>query len=129
MKIKTQNKNPNFTIVLPGTCQAKCDFCFWKEDSKIRVDNPEANRSERLRVERHEVAKYHKKKGMKIRFGCDGWTEEGKQYFWQIKKEVDAMKKDECFWDTITKQWKVYCEKHMIVKYVDRVDKAIDEMK
>ena len=99
----------------------------WKEDSKIRVDNPAANRSERLRVERHEVAKYHKKKGTKIRFGCDGWTEEGKQYFWQIKKEVDAMKKDECFWDTITKQWKVYCEKHMIVKYVDRVDKAIDE--
>ena len=37
------------------------------------------------------------------------------------------MKKDECFWDTITKHWKVYCEKHMIVKYVDRVDKAIDE--
>ncbi len=34
----------------------------WKEDSKIRVDNPAANRSERLRVERHEVAKYHKKR-------------------------------------------------------------------
>lgn len=21
--------NPNFSIVLPGPCQAKCDFCFW----------------------------------------------------------------------------------------------------
>ena len=37
------------------------------------------------------------------------------------------MKKDECFWDSITKKWKVYCEKHIIVKYVDRDDKAIDE--
>lgn len=32
LKIKTKNINPNFTIVLPGTCQAKCNFCFWKED-------------------------------------------------------------------------------------------------
>lgn len=22
--------NPNFSIVLPGECNAKCDFCFWK---------------------------------------------------------------------------------------------------
>lgn len=21
---------PNFTIILPGPCQAKCDFCYWK---------------------------------------------------------------------------------------------------
>jgi hypothetical protein len=52
----------------------------WKEDAKIRVDHPAANRSERLRFPRQEVAKYHKKKGTKIRFGCDGWTEEGEQY-------------------------------------------------
>jgi MoaA/NifB/PqqE/SkfB family radical SAM enzyme len=23
--------NPNFTIMLPGTCNAKCQFCFWKK--------------------------------------------------------------------------------------------------
>src|SRR5574343_197632 len=23
--------NPNFTIVMPGGCNAKCDFCFWKQ--------------------------------------------------------------------------------------------------
>lgn len=23
--------NPNFTIMLPGTCNAKCKFCFWKK--------------------------------------------------------------------------------------------------
>ncbi len=23
-------QNPNFSIVLPGTCNAKCDFCFWE---------------------------------------------------------------------------------------------------
>ena len=54
-------------------------------------------------------------------------VEEGKQYCLWIKTEVDAMKEDECFWDSITKHWKVYCEKHMIFKYVDRVDNAIDE--
>lgn len=32
LKIKTNNSNPNFTIILPGTCQASCDFCHWKED-------------------------------------------------------------------------------------------------
>lgn len=24
--------NPNFTIVMPGGCNAKCDFCFWKQE-------------------------------------------------------------------------------------------------
>jgi molybdenum cofactor biosynthesis enzyme MoaA len=32
MKIYTHNLNPNFTIVLPGICQAACDFCFWKRE-------------------------------------------------------------------------------------------------
>ena len=32
MKIYTNNLNPNFTIVLPGPCQANCDFCFWKRE-------------------------------------------------------------------------------------------------
>lgn len=32
LKIRTGNQNPNFTIVLPGVCQAKCDFCFFKQD-------------------------------------------------------------------------------------------------
>jgi len=33
MKIYTHNSNPNFTIVLPGSCQAKCNFCFWKRET------------------------------------------------------------------------------------------------
>lgn len=32
LEIKTKNTNPNFTIILPGPCQAKCSFCYWKED-------------------------------------------------------------------------------------------------
>ena len=32
MKISTKNSNPNFTIVLPGPCQANCDFCFWNRE-------------------------------------------------------------------------------------------------
>ena len=34
MKISTRNTNPNFTIVLPGPCQANCDFCFWKREDE-----------------------------------------------------------------------------------------------
>ena len=45
----------------------------------------------------------------------------GEAIFFRMKTEVDAMKEDEYFWDSITKHWKVYCEKHMIVNYVDRV--------
>ena len=26
--------NPNFTLVMPGSCQAKCSFCFWNKDQK-----------------------------------------------------------------------------------------------
>jgi len=37
MKINTRNMNPNFTIVLPGPCQADCDFCFWKRDSNEKA--------------------------------------------------------------------------------------------
>lgn len=25
------NSDPNFSVVVPGPCNAKCDFCFWKE--------------------------------------------------------------------------------------------------
>lgn len=35
--MKIYGKNPNFTILLPGACNASCDFCFWK--SKV----PESN--------------------------------------------------------------------------------------
>lgn len=24
--------NPNFTVVMPGGCNAKCEFCFWKQE-------------------------------------------------------------------------------------------------
>jgi pyruvate-formate lyase-activating enzyme len=37
IKIKTKNINPNFTIVLPGTCQAKYGFCFLKEDKNTSM--------------------------------------------------------------------------------------------
>ena len=38
------------------------------------------------------------------------------------------MKEDECFWESITEQWKDYCERHMIVKHVDRADDmAVEE--
>lgn len=33
--IQTGNTNPNFTLVLPGPCQAACGFCNWKQDDKI----------------------------------------------------------------------------------------------
>jgi MoaA/NifB/PqqE/SkfB family radical SAM enzyme len=29
MKSVLYYNNPNLSLVLPGTCQAKCDFCFW----------------------------------------------------------------------------------------------------
>jgi hypothetical protein len=109
-----------------STLLYKNSTLVWKEDAKIRIKNPSARLSERLKIQRHKVAN-HKKKGTQIGFGCDGWIEEGKQYVLQIKTEVDALKKDECFWDSITKHWKVYCEKHMIVNYVDSVDKVIEE--
>ena len=38
----------------------------WKEDEKIRVENPSANRTERLRVERHEVAKPQKERNQNL---------------------------------------------------------------
>lgn len=28
--------NPNFTIVMPGGCNAKCEFCFWKQDKTVK---------------------------------------------------------------------------------------------
>lgn len=37
MKSELFYSNPNLSIVLPGPCQAKCDFCFWYQkptDSK-----------------------------------------------------------------------------------------------
>jgi len=30
--------NPNFSIVLPGACQARCGFCYWKRsDNELRL--------------------------------------------------------------------------------------------
>jgi len=34
MQIQTHNENPNFTIILPGPCQARCEFCQWEEDKE-----------------------------------------------------------------------------------------------
>jgi organic radical activating enzyme len=32
--IKYINENPNFTIIAPGPCNAKCSFCFWDSTPK-----------------------------------------------------------------------------------------------
>jgi len=32
-------QNPNLSIVMPGGCNAKCDFCFWKKSTAERYDN------------------------------------------------------------------------------------------
>jgi molybdenum cofactor biosynthesis enzyme MoaA len=29
---KLTRKNPNFSLVVPGPCNAKCNFCFWKHE-------------------------------------------------------------------------------------------------
>ena len=31
--LKTYNQNPNFSIVVPCGCNAKCNFCFWKAEA------------------------------------------------------------------------------------------------
>lgn len=31
--LHSYNNNPNLTILLPGGCNAHCEFCFWKQDS------------------------------------------------------------------------------------------------
>ena len=33
MRIYTRNITPNFTVILPGPCQANCSFCYWKRDN------------------------------------------------------------------------------------------------
>lgn len=35
--MKTTNNDPNFSIVMPGGCNAKCDFCFNNEQEKLEV--------------------------------------------------------------------------------------------
>lgn len=38
--------NKNFSIILPGPCNAKCDFCFWKRnknESTKFIDNLNEN--------------------------------------------------------------------------------------
>ena len=79
---------------------------------------------ERLKIPQQNVAKFHKKKGTQIGFGCDGWIEEGKRYFIEIKQQVDDMKKGVCYWNSITEHWKGNYKKHMIDKYVDRADEG-----
>jgi sulfatase maturation enzyme AslB (radical SAM superfamily) len=33
------SSNPNFTILAPGSCNSKCEFCFWNRDEgKIKPD-------------------------------------------------------------------------------------------
>lgn len=31
--LRTFDDDPNFTIVVPGGCNAKCDFCFWEKQT------------------------------------------------------------------------------------------------
>ncbi len=43
----TFNDAPNFTILTPGVCNAKCDFCFWNhEDGKIKPTDDYLSRLE-----------------------------------------------------------------------------------
>lgn len=32
--MKFYDDNPNFSVVLPGGCNAACEFCFWKESAR-----------------------------------------------------------------------------------------------
>lgn len=38
--MKYQNRNPNFSIVVPGPCNANCAFCFWDKSNNQNVINP-----------------------------------------------------------------------------------------
>lgn len=38
---KLYNSNPNLSIILPGPCNCKCKFCFWKEQKVCDAGNPD----------------------------------------------------------------------------------------
>jgi len=50
--MKTFNTEPNFSIVLPGGCNAHCSFCFWKEE-KASEDYLEKLKSTLLSIPSH----------------------------------------------------------------------------
>jgi molybdenum cofactor biosynthesis enzyme MoaA len=35
MRTLIYGTTPNFSIVLPGGCNAKCDFCFWRQERTV----------------------------------------------------------------------------------------------
>ena len=37
MPIKFLTNSPNFSLVLPGTCNARCSFCFWQEEKEAKL--------------------------------------------------------------------------------------------
>lgn len=39
MKLTKTSPTPNFSLVLPGGCNAECDFCFWKRSSPLNKGN------------------------------------------------------------------------------------------
>jgi len=38
MKNKRKLENPNFSIIMPGGCNASCNYCFWKEEKNVHPD-------------------------------------------------------------------------------------------
>jgi len=97
-----------YTILVYESSQA-----VWEND----LLKKECHDEEQLQEWQSVSPKYHVKKGTRMpRFG-EGWTDEGRAYFVELKVEIGRLRSVESFWHSLGEHWKTYAKKYNRVYY------------
>ena len=82
----------------------------WKEE--VVKASTCVTAEERKSFEHTAVNKYHVKRGTRLPVYQDGWTNEGYEYFKQLCRDVEAIKKNEQLWATLKIHWTMYSKRY-----------------
>jgi hypothetical protein len=82
----------------------------WKEE--IEKAKTCATAEERKAFQHTAVSKYHVKRGTRLPLYQDGWTNEGHEYFKELCREIEKIKRCEELWSSLKVHWATYTKKY-----------------
>jgi hypothetical protein len=77
----------------------------WEEDLQIKASSKDD--VERCHATDHKKSKYHEGRGKHLKRFCNGWTDNGQDYYQELLSIFKDLKSSDV-WETLQDQWKLY---------------------